>query len=107
MKLQIDTENLKIGVDDDIPAGEFFDLLNRFFPDGQWRKFKLTNFRNSYWEVPVFIERWRPLYPYPWVMEPIITYTTGTQDMSLDDLGVVATTADVKIKTGFFNVEII
>ena len=75
MKLQIDTDNKVIKVEDKVNLGEFIKALDRLFPAKAWREFSLDTNVEIKWSSP-FVIPYRDVYPtyptYPW-----ITYTTG------------------------------
>lgn len=82
MKLQLDTTNKTIQIEQDVNLQEMFDLLERLLPDGLWKEFTLithqnTMIINSPIVTPIIIDRY-PTYPtYPW-----ITYDTNSANKS-------------------------
>ena len=76
MKIQIDTDNKTITIEEDILLTSFIDNLNSMFPNKEWKSFTLkTNVINN-WNQPYIIPM-IPTYPtYPWV-----TYETGSGDL--------------------------
>jgi hypothetical protein len=74
MKLQINTETKTIKIEDKVNLTELFDLLNKMFPNQEWREFSLeTNNTIIDWKQPIVINY--PPYPnyqiYPWITIPI------------------------------------
>ncbi len=73
MKIQINTEEKIIKIEDKVNLTELWDLLNKMFPDGEWREFSLeTNTTIIEWQQPIVINY--PPYPnyyvWPWVIQP-------------------------------------
>lgn len=76
MNIQINTEEKTIKVDKEILLSDLFDLLNRFFPTGDWKEYHLqTNVVVNPTAFPIFIEKhYFPAEPTPmapvWVGPP-------------------------------------
>ena len=67
MKLQIDTTNKILIIEERVNLGEFFILLNNLFPDFKWEEFNLEMKPIPNWYNPLTV----PLGPgyvgqYPW-----------------------------------------
>jgi len=68
MKLQIDTTNKSIKIENDIKLSDLISNLKKMFPNNEWKKFTLvTNTIIEQWTSPIIIREYpRPYYPYEW-----------------------------------------
>ncbi len=77
MKIQIDTKNKTLKVEDNIKLSELIKNLNRLFPNKEWKEYTLETSTNIYsWSNPIYIEKHYPANPapyYPWT-NPMITW---------------------------------
>lgn len=73
MKIQLDTTNKVIKLDEPSSIGELFELLENLLPNGKWKEFKLeTNTIINWTSAPIIHYEYRNPYDYrPWV-----TYTS-------------------------------
>lgn len=91
MKLQIDTINKVIKIEEKVNIGEFIEKLQSLLPDN-WREFTLECTHIYFNSTPIVIDRYHtsetPMHPntYPW-----ITYCTNTGNM---------------LKSGIFDIEL-
>jgi len=80
MKLQLDTNEKIIKVEESVNLGELIETLERLLPNETWKGFKLETNTTVNWSSPIIIERYPTKYPYyptyPWWHEPIV-YCTG------------------------------
>ena len=96
MKIQLDTTNKTITIEEDVNLHDFYEELNSLLPGGLWREFslKISSIRN--WENPITITPnptigpniWGPTrnsFPPVTPTHPQIWYTTGTDNISLND----------------------
>ena len=79
MKIQLDTTNKVITVEENVNLGEFVrmiqKLLHKDCPFGEWKEYSLNSNTVIYnWGNPLIIDR-SPVI-YPWWQQPY-TYTTG------------------------------
>jgi len=72
MKLQLDTKEKVIRLEESVNLGEFTETLKLLLPDGLWKEYRLETNCTIFWNNPIVIEPYRP-YTWPW-----ITYTDGT-----------------------------
>ena len=78
MKIQIDTANKILKIEESVNLKELFKIVNNLLPDS-WEEYTLES--NSIiigWQNPIIIEN--PVYPYqvyPWC-QPYYTTDTGT-----------------------------
>lgn len=104
MKLQLDTVNKTIKVENNVVFKELVDTLERILPKGEWKSFTLeTSTTIHNWNSPYVIERTRevPVYPrtpWPWYLgydrENLLdrTHNLGSQKI------------EYQLKSGVFNV---
>lgn len=66
MKIQLDTTNKTVKIEDDVKVKDLIKVLKKLLPD-DWEDFELqTNVTINNWNAPVYIEKY-PSYPrYPW-----------------------------------------
>jgi hypothetical protein len=70
MKLQLDTENKIIRIEESVNLDEFYTMIKKLFPNDLWKKFKLETNVISNWTSPIIIKEY-PVYPYPYTPQPI------------------------------------
>ncbi len=106
MKIQLDTENKTIKLENDILLSKLIATLDSLLPNKEWKKYTLeTNTTINHWHSPVVIEKFYPRpYEYPW-------FTHGTYVSKLDNslsMKSMSVNADNKyqLKSGVFNVEL-
>jgi hypothetical protein len=103
MKIQLDTTNKTIKVEDNVKFSELIKVLEKILPKGEWKEFILeTNVTITYWHEPIYI--WtspradntnRDPYPYPWyVRDTSATYLANNTNQ-----------VDYKLQAGTFNIE--
>ena len=65
MKIQLDTKNKTIKVEENINLKELVDFLDKILPK-EWQKFTLeTQTIINNWNNPIYIEKQVPYYPNP------------------------------------------
>lgn len=71
MKIQINTENKSISVLDDVNLNELMENLQKLFPNGEWKEYKLEKLIETSYipSTPIIINDrwWRRTNPYPWI----------------------------------------
>lgn len=72
MKLQLDTKEKVIRLEESVNLGEFTETLKLLLPDGLWKEYRLETNCTVYWSNPIVVEPYAP-YTYPW-----LTLTEGT-----------------------------
>lgn len=99
MKLQLDTTNKTIKVEENVKISDLLKLLKKLLP-GEYENFTLeTHTTISYWSNPVIIrEPYYEPYKYPWYVQ---TGLDGTDNKML----AMNTTENLSLKGGIFNVE--
>ena len=72
MKLQLDTKEKVIRLEESINLGEFVDAIEQIFPNKVWREYRLETNCTIQWINPVTVPiyPYTPYtnpYPYPWI----------------------------------------
>ena len=65
MKIQIDTKEQTIAVEQNIKLNELIEALDKLFPKGEWKEYTLKTETIINWNNPIYIDRW-PSPWYPW-----------------------------------------
>lgn len=83
MRIQLDTTNKTIKLEDGVNLKEFFSKVQQILPNGEWEDFTLeTNTTIQQWANPIIIKEYpspyQPVYRYPWY-----TTTSGRKDYVL------------------------
>jgi len=99
MKIQIDTTEKVIRVEEKVNLGTLYNYLRKFFPNNEWKKYSIDAHTVIQWGQPWYIYVDRPYKPY----QPWITWY-GSDVVTLDDSG--TTTRKFEINSGVYNVEI-
>ena len=104
MKLQLDTKEKCIKIEESVNLEELFETLNKLLPNQEWKAFTLETNTTIEWTSPITIP-WYPYYPtdpYPW-WRPSITYSGGY----VGETGERIATADsYSLAEGVYNIEI-
>ena len=104
MKIQIDTENKTIKLENEVLLSDLVTTLGRLLPNGEWKKFTLeTHTTITHWHEPYIVETYpRRRWDFPWYY--------NSNSMKVDNN---ATTAMYKadnnsslLKSGVYNVEV-
>lgn len=85
MKLQLDTTNCLITIEESVNLGEFIDILEKLLPDGMWKKFKIETKIINNWSNPIIINPYIPYNPTDMWQKPWITYNQSNTTSSLID----------------------
>jgi hypothetical protein len=106
MKLQLDTSNKTVKIEESVGLRELMDTLDRLLPNGEWKEFKLeTNTVIKNWSTPIIIrERSWPYLNAPWYT-PI---GVGAPAVRLSSVGSgvgVASPSTKVLKSGTYNIE--
>jgi len=94
MKLQLDTTNKIIKIEESVNLNEFIDLLKELLPDDKWKQFKLEAFSVINWNNPIIIEK-QPPWPNPY-QQPWISCDIGGTDTN---------EVNYRLNPGVFNIE--
>lgn len=94
MKIQLDTVNKTITIEEDVNLHDFYEQINAILPDGKWREFTLKVGKIVEWREPITITpNTTPINPYgpfttpqpnTYPYDPQIWYTTNTGDIELN-----------------------
>jgi hypothetical protein len=96
MKIQLDTTNKTIKIEESVNLNELFELLNKILPNDTWKEFKLeTNTIINWNSTPIIIKK--EIWPtYPWWQQPQVMYNNKlTNPYSVQD----------KLEQGNYNIE--
>lgn len=99
MKIQLDTINKTITIEEDVNLHDFYEELNSLLPGGLWREFTLKVSRIKDWKNPITVTPHTPINPFvpidpnpsPYTTPypptfPQIWYTTsGTDNITLNN----------------------
>lgn len=98
MKIQLDTKNKTIKIEDDVKLSELVDTLERLLPKGKWKEFTLeVNTIIDRWSSPIIIrERRRPWWEYPHTW--MDCSSTSLKDSTPKD-------SMYELKSGTYNIE--
>ena len=81
MKIQIDTNEKMIAVEQDVNLNEFLKAVRKLFPNGEWKDYSLKTEVIINWSNPIYIEKWEPYVPYspyyPWITYGGDSISTG------------------------------
>jgi hypothetical protein len=87
MKIQLDTKNKTIKVEESVNLGEFIDFIKKILPDKVWREYKLETSSVINWSNPIIIEPYKPHKPidvwYHTASEPCIYNSTGVTNFEV------------------------
>lgn len=76
MKIQLDTDNKIIKLEQDVNLGEFYDLLPHLLPNDLWREFKLEMQIINNFNSPIIIKEYIPSNPLFPLSPTVPTYPT-------------------------------
>ena len=78
MKLQLDTTNKTIKVENNIKFADLIEVLERILPKGEWKKYELQTETITNWSNPIIIKEYeKQVYPW-WGNRPYITNCHNT-----------------------------
>lgn len=89
MKIQLDTNNKTILIEEDVNLHELYETLNSILPDGKWREFTLKMTKIREWKDPIIINP-NPYSPQPNTPSPYppnypqIWYTNTSSNSNTD-----------------------
>lgn len=105
MKIQLDTTNKTIKIEENVLLSKLVDTLDSLLPNKEWKKYTLeTNTTINHWHEPYVIrERYREPF---WPSSPWITYMSTTKDTLSLNRQELKAGSDYSVKSGVFNVEL-
>lgn len=82
MKIQLDTINKTITIEEDVNLHDFYEEINSILPGGLWREFTLKVEKIKEWNNPITVTPHTPINPYtnPYPTYPQIWYTTSNSN---------------------------
>ncbi len=82
MKIQLDTINKTITIEEDVNLHDFYEEINSILPGGLWREFTLKVEKIKEWNNPITVTPHTPINPYtnPYPTYPQIWYTSSNSD---------------------------
>lgn len=88
MKLQLDTDNKIIRIEESVNLNELMEVIKKLLPDGQWKEYKIETNSTIIWSNPIVIRDYNPYNPWitkPYVPynEPYITCGTGSYNFEI------------------------
>lgn len=93
MRIQLDTTNKTIKLENSVSLKEFFSKIKKLLPNNEWQQFTLeTNTTITYWSNPIVIERTYPRWEWEPYKSPWYVSSSGVK-------------ADYSLKAGTYNVE--
>lgn len=104
MKLQLDTENKTIKLENVVNVKELIDILKKLLPNGEWKNFTLETNVAIYWSNLIYIEPYKIHPTYPWYG------TTGTvkyDNNNNSDITNINQNVPYTLTEGLYNIEII
>jgi len=80
MKIQLDTTQKTIKVENTVKLSELISALDKMFPNGEWKDYSLeTNVTINNWSYPIYIKE-SPTYPaYPWYGGGVTNYSSDPE----------------------------
>ena len=66
MKIQIDTVNKIIKIEEKVNLEELYTMLNSLFPNNTWREYSLETSVLQMWSNPIYVPYYPPNPVYPW-----------------------------------------
>ena len=79
MKLEINTQERKIRLLEEVNIGELFTFLEEILPDLKWREYSIEGISNNDYGYPVVITPITyPTYPPNPITNPWVTYCTSS-----------------------------
>tara|TARA_X000001382_G_scaffold83970_1_gene59431 strand:- start:1335 stop:1595 length:261 start_codon:yes stop_codon:yes gene_type:complete len=85
MKIQIDTKEKVIRLEDKANARELFDFLAKIFPNGEWEDFDLEAIAViNNWSNPIIFREPEPIPYTPYPHHPVITCSDNNTVFNLE-----------------------
>ena len=108
MKIQLDTTNKTIKVEESVSLKELTEALEKLLPNDEWKGFKLeTNTTIHNWAAPIIIrERRWPLWDSPWytTSNPRL-YNSSTSELQYQQNYSSSNVQKPILNEGVFNIE--
>ena len=116
MKLQLDTEEKSVKIEESVNLKELYEILDKLLPNGLWNEYTIETNVSINWTSPIVIDNTPPYNPYtppcnpytPPNTYPWITYTTTSdfevKEFNENDFSVEKNS--MNIQNGVYNIEI-
>jgi hypothetical protein len=99
MKIQIDTTNKRIRLDEEVNLSEFFDFMDKILPNGEWKEFTLDYTIIKNWINPINVP-----YTYTPYIPPTQPYNPPPITYPFDNIIYCNGTTEDGLKDGVFNI---
>lgn len=106
MKLQINTTDKTIKIEESVNVYEFFQMIQNLFPNNLWKDFKLeTNVINN-WSNPIIIKEYPiyPVNPFPYNPPYNPTWVTCQTGVHAEN-GFASSKTTYNLNPGIFNID--
>lgn len=106
MKIQLDTTNKTIKVEESVSLKELTEALEKLLPNGEWKEFKLeTKTVIQSWSAPIIIRErtWPHWWNSPWYSTGNHLYNSG--DSQLQQTYTSSNGANPGLNQGVYNIE--
>lgn len=100
MKIQLDTINKTITIEEDVNLHDFYEQINTILPDGKWREFTLKVDKISKITNPITVTPHTPINPY----RPLTTPQPNPYDLPRPQIWYTTNTGDIELNKGVFNI---
>ena len=100
MKIQLDTTEKSIKIQEQVNFGELIEMLEKLLPNGLWKEFELEVNAISNLNSPIIINPISPYQYYPWWQQPIVVtnHTTYNPAPTIN-------TPYCSLNSGIYNIE--
>jgi len=104
MKIQLDTIEKIIRIEESINLGEFYNTIKKLLPDNEWKNFKIETNNTINWANPIVIRDYpyNPTPVYPWWNTPNITCGTSSTSTGIASSSIKTT---IDLNSGVYNIE--
>ena len=83
MRIQIDTTNKTVRIEEQVKLPELFSLLKKMLPNDEWKAYSLEQAAITYWANPITWPYAQPFYNDPNVFKINCTSDTQTHVQSM------------------------
>ena len=98
MKIQLDTIDKTITIEEDVNLHDFYEQINSILPGGLWREFTLKVTKIVEWREPITPHT--PINPY----QPIGVPNTNPYDPLNTQIWYTTNSGDIELNKGVFNI---
>jgi hypothetical protein len=106
MKIQLDTINKTITIEEDVNLHDFYEELNSLLPSGLWREFTLKVAKITEWRNPITITPHTPINPFIPIGVPneVNPYTSPQPSFYPQVWYTTSGTDSVTLNSGIYNI---